>query len=85
MLLCYSEYKKQKHVQTNKKLYRYISPIKDQSVTMVENERIRYENEVNEWKEKETMAMRDEEATKKQFEIDLHKTRHNNASIKYSK
>ena len=76
---------KEKHVQTNKKLYRYISPIKDQSVTMVENERIRYENEVNEWKEKETMAMRDEEATKKQFEIDLHKTRHNNASIKYSK
>ena len=73
-----------KHIQQGRKLHRYTSPIKDQSVTMVENERTRYENKQSERKQTQMLAMRNEEARKQQYEQTLNKSRRDSAYIKYS-
>lgn len=73
-----------RHIQKGRKLHRYTSPIKDQSVTMVENERRRFENEESERQQTQMLAMRNEEARKQQYEQTLNKTRRDDAFIKYS-
>ena len=63
----------------------YVSLIKDQSVVMLEKDRLLFEDELKKNEEMATEQWRNEEAKMKDREHRLHRTRRHKATIKYSK
>ena len=84
-MLCLRTKARGKTSLLKKKMRPYVSLIKDQSVAMLEKDRLLFEDELKKNEEMATEQWRNEEAKMKDRERRLHRTRRHTATIKYSK